>query len=244
MGVDRTLAFSIFRDEAAERMAFFSDLVRAVAQAEGMDEMTVTGIGQYVRDAGYITKGGRGRSAAKMTSRDAANLLIAVNGTSLAKDAPSAVEKFRALITEARSVISPNSLFGEFGIGPRDFGTALERLIEWSALDALNRSRIDISLDLETKNSIKGVDRKIVERRKIEIVRPTLEVELRRPAVSSQFRMMVPFLNYKKDRTVLSEWKNISFELDTPAEDWQHDRRDLTIITDVTLKRVAAELYS
>lgn len=115
-------------------MAFFNDLVRAVAQAEGMDVMTVTGIGQYARDAGFISKGGRGRSAARMTSRDAANLLIAVNGTPLAKDAGQAVASYRGLkiAPEMFSTIAPDGegILRRIGAKGIQFGDALELMIE------------------------------------------------------------------------------------------------------------------
>ena len=75
-------------------MALFRDLISSVAQAEGLSEMTVAGIGQYLRDAGFISKHGRGRAAAQMTSLDAANLLIGVNASDLAKNAVSTVSSY------------------------------------------------------------------------------------------------------------------------------------------------------
>lgn len=78
-------------------MALFRDLIRTVSEAEGLSEMAVTGIGQYLRDAGLISKLGRGRAAAKMTSEDAAHLLIGVNATALAKDAPEVVSAYKAI---------------------------------------------------------------------------------------------------------------------------------------------------
>lgn len=75
-------------------MALFRDLISSVAQAEGLSEMAVTGIGQYLRDAGFISKHGRGRAAAQMTSVDAANLLIGVNASDLAKNAVYAVSVY------------------------------------------------------------------------------------------------------------------------------------------------------
>lgn len=75
-------------------MALFRDLVATVAEAEGLSEMAVTGIGQYLRDAGFISKHGRGRAAAQMTSVDAANLLIGVNASDLAKNAVAAVAAY------------------------------------------------------------------------------------------------------------------------------------------------------
>ena len=78
-------------------MALLSDLVRIVASVEGLEEVSVGIFARAAREAGYISQGGRGRSAAKMTVRDAANLLIAVNGCSLAKDVSTMVDIIRNL---------------------------------------------------------------------------------------------------------------------------------------------------
>lgn len=68
-------------------MASIGKLVAAIAVAEGMDEGSVKLIARYAREAGFISQGTYGPGAAKMTSKDAANLLIAVNASALAKDA-------------------------------------------------------------------------------------------------------------------------------------------------------------
>lgn len=78
-------------------MALFRDLIGTIASAESVSEMTVTGIGQYLRDAGLISKHGRGKSAARMTTADAANLLIGVNASDLAKNAVAAVAAYGEL---------------------------------------------------------------------------------------------------------------------------------------------------
>lgn len=97
-------------------MATFNDLVRVIAEVEGMDPMTVRGIGIKVREAGMISKSGRGLSAARMTVEDAAALLIGVNGTAMAKDAAEAVRAIsglrlsfdRAWSLDADNVSSPD----------------------------------------------------------------------------------------------------------------------------------------
>lgn len=89
-----------------ELMALLSELVRVVAEYEGMDEVSVGIFARHAREAGLISQGGRGRSAAKMTARDAANLLMAVNGCSLAKDVPTIVPLLRSLSCEG-------ALFGD-----------------------------------------------------------------------------------------------------------------------------------
>ncbi|MCJ2131603.1 hypothetical protein [Methylobacterium sp. E-045] len=82
-------------------MALFRDLTRTIAEIEGLSEMTVTGVGQYLRDAGMISKHGRGRAAAQMTCEDAVNLLIGVNATGLAKEATEVVPTYLTLTDRA-----------------------------------------------------------------------------------------------------------------------------------------------
>src|SRR3954451_3299911 len=80
MTLDLSMGSYMYSGHEAAAMAFFNDLVRVIAEVEGMDPMTVRGIGLSVREGGHISKGGRGLSAAKMTVRDSANMLIGVNG--------------------------------------------------------------------------------------------------------------------------------------------------------------------
>jgi hypothetical protein len=77
-----------------KRMALLSTMVKAVAEIEGLDETQVGWIARYLREAGLISQAGRGRGAARMSAKDAANLLIAVNGSASAKDAVKTVSKF------------------------------------------------------------------------------------------------------------------------------------------------------
>jgi hypothetical protein len=120
-------------------MAFFNDLVRVIAEVEGMDVMTVRGIGIKVREAGLLSKGGRGLSAARMTARDAAALLTAVNGTDLSKDAGEAVKAFHGLVLtfEAIDLTRPAGAPRRNASGPVErvlvrgstFGDAFEALV-------------------------------------------------------------------------------------------------------------------
>src|ERR1700704_3688635 len=85
------------------RMTTLSELVNTIAKVEGIDPATVTLIARSVREAGFITTGGRGPSAARMTYRDAANLIIAVNASPTAREAPHTVQVYRALESWSRS---------------------------------------------------------------------------------------------------------------------------------------------
>lgn len=78
-------------------MATLSNLVEAVAGVTGLPAATVFAYGRFARQAGLIGQSGRGRSAAEMSIEDAANLLIAVGGTGVTREAGSAVETFRNL---------------------------------------------------------------------------------------------------------------------------------------------------
>jgi len=118
-------------------MALFKDLVRSVAEAEGISEMTVTGVGQYLRDSGFISKHGRGRAAAQMSTTDAANLLIGVNASNFAKDAVEAVKVFRELYIRPSTIKYEGAgILNEITAGEIQFGRAIEIVIEAHKLDA------------------------------------------------------------------------------------------------------------
>lgn len=78
-------------------MATLSSLVEAIAGVTGLPTATVFAYGRFARQAGVIGQSGRGRSAAEMSIEDAANLLIAIGGTGVTREAGSTVETFRNL---------------------------------------------------------------------------------------------------------------------------------------------------
>jgi len=78
-------------------MATLSDLVEAVAAVSGLPRATVFAYGRFARQAGLIGQSGRGRSAATMANTDAANLLLAIAGTGVTRQAGWAVETFGRL---------------------------------------------------------------------------------------------------------------------------------------------------
>jgi hypothetical protein len=78
-------------------MGTLSGLVKTIAVVQGLDENQVLWIARYLREAGLISQGGRGRGGAKMTISDAVNLLIGVNAPGAPKDAPTLVRTFREL---------------------------------------------------------------------------------------------------------------------------------------------------
>jgi hypothetical protein len=103
-----------------------SELVTIVAKVEGMDPARVGLIARSVREDGLITTGGRGSSAGKMTILDATNLLIAVNTAETAREAPSAVRRYRRL--EAVDYEKQRRF---------QFGESLEQLIHAASIKAL-----------------------------------------------------------------------------------------------------------
>ncbi len=95
-------------------MATLSQLVTAIATAEGIDAERVAAIGRAIREDGLIRTSGRGTSAAQMEEGDAANLLIATNTADTARTASAAVKEYRKLQAKRR---------------PNLFGSELEELI-------------------------------------------------------------------------------------------------------------------
>jgi hypothetical protein len=96
-------------------MATLSELVDAIADVEGIDPATVTLIARYIREAGLISTGGRGPSAAAMDLADAANLLIGVNATTTAAESARTVAAYRELEARELSAKSPAMKYGKLG---------------------------------------------------------------------------------------------------------------------------------
>ncbi|WP_036286402.1 hypothetical protein [Methylosinus sp. PW1] len=81
-------------------MALVSDLVRAIAEVEGIPPETMDVVARHAREAGYLTTGARGRNAPPATVTDAVNLIIAANaGGCVLRQAPEAVALYRRLAT-------------------------------------------------------------------------------------------------------------------------------------------------
>ena len=78
-------------------MATLSNLVSALAQVTGLPEATVFAYGRFAREAGLISQAGRGLGGAQMTATDATNLLFAVCGSRVTRDAGKAIAALRLL---------------------------------------------------------------------------------------------------------------------------------------------------
>lgn len=79
------------------------EMVKRAAAVLGQPEVSLSVIDRELAAQGLRTKGGRGRSAAKMTSGDVCNLLIAAASGGLVKDAADTVRSYSCLpCTEVR----------------------------------------------------------------------------------------------------------------------------------------------
>jgi hypothetical protein len=105
-------------------------LISKIAPFDGRSPDALAHVARLVRERGYIATTKRGSGAAEMTTRDAANLLIALHGSDSPKRAPEAVERFRTL---PLSMSTPQPPFGKeitAAFSASTFGEALERMIE------------------------------------------------------------------------------------------------------------------
>lgn len=84
-------------------VATLEKLVAAIADVEGIDAERVRAIARAMREADLIATRGRGKSAAPMSERDAANLLIAVNVADTARTAPEMVKRYRRLRASSKT---------------------------------------------------------------------------------------------------------------------------------------------
>lgn len=142
-------------------MATLSELVDAIAAVEGIDPATVILIGRYVREAGLISTGGRGPSAAAMGLSDAANLLIGVNATTTAAESARTVSAYREFeVFRARGDRRPARTLGEaieqllhaIGVGklPDKF---LGRGISSHLQEPFSRGEVEINLKFRRSGS-------------------------------------------------------------------------------------------
>lgn len=155
-------------------MATLSDLVKAIAEVQGLEENQVLWIARYLREDGLITQGGRGRGGAKMGARDAANLLIGVNAPGTAKQSTQFVKAFRNLPL-IRDFLSPEDIaeWDEMKSDDDDewtrsfyrlapFGPALEQIVSHFCLNenynTADITRITISGPLSTASIYMGAE--------------------------------------------------------------------------------------
>jgi hypothetical protein len=112
-------------------LASSTQLSDCVAKQLGLPEPTIALHMRNIREAGLITQGGRGRSSAKMTAADAANLLVASVGSLNPKDSVEVVAKY-ASIGKTRASNWATGLVPKLDRlrNQHTFGEALTALIE------------------------------------------------------------------------------------------------------------------
>ena len=215
-------------------MAFFNDLVRVIAEVEGMDPMTVRGICLSVREGGHISKGGRGLSAAKMTARDSANMLIGINACTHASKAAETVEIFR-LLKPSKSLLSKSKIKGplkDILLTRQGFGSSLEGLIE---LCTPTMGNIDLIGNFISEGFAfdKSTEDKINNSKSIDLV----------------VRLEIKF--NKTNNTATIELQELSparpiFRIDYQSQGAEeiYDRYDLTAISLKTIRTVGTAIYS
>jgi hypothetical protein len=101
-------------------MASPGEMVRTVAEVLGVAEATVTVHDRNLVIAGLRKKGGRGRSAAKMTPLDTANLLIGVAASSMVRDTVEIVNDYANLFSKGgeRSIQKDDGQSFEYNAPP------------------------------------------------------------------------------------------------------------------------------
>lgn len=135
-------------------MASIGQLVRVVAETSGLDESSVKLIARYLREAGLIGQQSTGGGAARMTASDAASLLIAVNGSTAAKDAAHSVAEFWHLPLQTTFHDEPTDdlKYVEREVIADTFGDVLERVISLFMDEPTGLSLPD---EFETASSIR-----------------------------------------------------------------------------------------
>ena len=124
-------------------MATPGQLVQVMADTLGISKATVTQYDRVLAEKGLRSMGGRGTSAARITSRDAANLLIALAASPIlglsAKDAAANCEAYASLPVLG-DVNATRKNFAKFGLQTladlpkwHSFGEALSALIDAAA---------------------------------------------------------------------------------------------------------------
>jgi hypothetical protein len=193
-------------------MATLSQLVTAIATAEGIDAERVAAIARAAREHGLIRTSGRGTSAAQMSEPDAANLLIATNTADTARTAPAAVTQYRALKAKRNKQTSV-------------FGNELEEMISAAKRECL--------ADYVTKMvALLGKRGHVLGRKRFPNEAYRFEIEFEKPIPSVLFGISI--LN-----TIQRDYISFGDHPRQPSPEASVDRRETTRITQRTILAVA-----
>lgn len=227
-------------NEAA--VASLSELVKVIAKVEEIDEVTVGFYARSAREAGLVSKKGRGRGAAQMTVTDAANLLIGVNASKLAKDVGEVIPVYRTLHLDwtsageihrrqLRNLVDSNSCFGEH----------LEHLINLARPTGGGRSDLADAL----ASSVRKADEAFAQRRDVPFPPPGLELQFIRPSAEASVTLVSPRISEKRTdvdlyQIAISIYRPEGYTVDSNKP----ERQESIIITQRTIFAVAQCLFS
>lgn len=211
-------------------MAFFNDLVRVIAEVQGLDEMTVRGVGLNVRDAGHIRKGGRGLSAARMNAKDASCLLIGTCATNISKQAGSAVGEFyQAPFKNARGLSTKGrALLERIMLDAVPAGEFIAELIQISAINRQDEFASFLADNFDFPQG--GIDRNQIASEIGRLV--YLEIHFSRPSPRIDF-----LVRSVEDGRI---WSRMWFSKDAHLN--ACDRREIVMITHRTLRSLGSAL--
>lgn len=83
-------------------MARASELVEVITDATGLEPTTVTRYARFAREGGFLSQSGRGNSAARMKTVDAANLLACILVNGIAQEAAAQIQKVMEMAVYSR----------------------------------------------------------------------------------------------------------------------------------------------
>jgi hypothetical protein len=177
-----------------------------------------------------------------MSTRDAANLLIAVNGSAFAKNVRHDVPLFRSMrldATNAQWELRRRALQGLI-VTEATVGDQLERLIDLAKPQKRGRSNLEQTLGLMHKHS----DEEYARRRKLDFDRPFIEIEFSRPYLQVDFRLWSSDLT--RDRTdpyvTLIQRASATYLPEQTTGAACGDRHEKVRISSITLAAVAGAI--
>ena len=219
-------------------MATIGQLVRAIANVSGLEESAVKLIARYARESGFIGQQSTGAGAAKMTSSDAANLLIALNASDLAKDVEQSTRLYSSLISSGsddiflsdaeEAAFKGKSIYKACSPG-LSFSEALSKLIDYAKIEDNGVSHLSRYLD-EYKSSDKDY--------------VWLRVIIVRPNPIARIEVMRFTGNSFEDPPRLETDLSIAFELETKEKKPIGDRTAEYKCTNKTLQALANCIFS
>jgi hypothetical protein len=182
-----------------------------------------------------------------MGARDAVNLLIAVNGSRLAKDVHNRLPVFRSLRldwTDADWAIR-NLGLRELVASDEPFGDHLANLLELARPDKHGSSALSRLLEKSYRKSDAGYAAK----RNLEFPSPRLEIEFGGPAPAAAIRLMAPSVGYKdrwNPRVDIDELAGAIYLHESLPKKMNPsaDRFERVVISDRTLTETARLLWS